>query len=268
MHLKSLRTRIALALALALAIPACGSEDPKTTKPPADDADDNDDNDGTEDNEDNEDTDDTDDEGNPEVDAGADDGTDPSDDDISEGDAAPLPYFVDANHVPSGHMGDGSIEGETNITAAPSDLNPDGECGGDRVPNAMGKCHTFTYTPSTSENMFGWAGVAWLPAEGNFDDESTQAIEAGATKLKFSARSDKAVTVEFFAGLGAENPVESWKVQLYQQLTKEWAEYTLDVSAENLTTLKGAFGWAIGADMNMTVAGPYTIYIDNIRYEK
>ena len=242
-----LRKRSIFALSLALALGACGSDDPKTTEKPGDgdtgdgDTGDGDNGDGT---------------------TGGDAGTGDGDGELPE--VAELPYAVDAFHVPSGFMGQGSLQ-PSPITAYPNAEKDDSTCGGKRSSaDAVGACHTFSYTPSDAAGAEMWAGVFWTFGDGNWDLPGI-AIAPGAKKISFYAKADSAVVIKFSAGMADKSDafhVESDPITL----TKEWKQYSLSLAGIDYNTVNGAFAWTID-NMAQTATAPFVFYIDDIQWE-
>jgi hypothetical protein len=243
-----LRKRSIFALSLALALGACGGDDPKTTeKPGAGDGDGDTGGDG---------------DGDGDGDTGADAGTGGDGDELP--DVAELPYAVDAFHVPSGFMGQGSLQ-PCPITAYPSAEKDDSTCGGKRSSaNAVGACHTFSYTPVTEPGAEAWAGVFWTFGDGNWDLPGIK-IASGAKKISFYAKADAAVILKFAAGMADKSDafnVESDPITL----TTEWKQYSLSLAGIEYNTVNGAFAWTID-NMAQTSKAPFKFYIDDIQWQ-
>lgn len=112
----------------------------------------------------------------------------------------------------------------------------------------------------------------------NWGDYPNAGIDLkGATKLTFWARGAKGgECVEFFAlGIGRAPltgtpimpyPDSSPKVSTgYVTLSKDWQQYTIDLTEKNLRYVLGGFGWVTNAINNNK---NITFYIDDIRYDK
>ena len=143
------------------------------------------------------------------------------------------------------------------------------------------------------ENRFYGIGTSWggwyflngvlegeetqpKPNFGNYPDAGFNLT--GAKRLTFWARGKEGrEKVEFFAfGVGrdpitgepiAPYPDSSPKKSLgYITLTKEWKQYTLDLTGVDLSYVLGGFGWVTNAPENndKTIA----FYLDDIRYDK
>jgi hypothetical protein len=253
-----LRKRSLFAFSLALALAACGSDDPETTPKPGhgDNAGDGDTGDG---------------DGDGDADTGDGDGDgDTGDGDTGDGDTGEipdtvdLPYAVDAFHVPSGFMGQGSLM-PCPITALPNAMMDDSTCGGKRAPGMpVGACHTFIYTPSTAVGADAWAGVFWTFGDGNWDLPGIK-IAAGAKEIHFYARADSDVTVKFSAGMGDKSDAFHTGDDMPIALTKDWKEYSISLAGIKYTTVNGAFAWAID-NMEQTGKPPFKFYIDDIEW--
>ena len=93
----------------------------------------------------------------------------------------------------------------------------------------------------------------------------------GATKLTFFARGEKGgEQVEFFVG-GIGWPDKPYKESLpkvstgYVTLSKEWKEYTIDLTGKDLSYVLSGFGWVTNAPRNL--GQEITFYIDDIRFD-
>ncbi|AMM41164.1 conserved hypothetical protein, secreted [Candidatus Desulfofervidus auxilii] len=150
------------------------------------------------------------------------------------------------------------------------------------------------------ENKFygtggSWGG--WYLMNGVLEGEETQPKAnwgdypdagfnlTGAKKLTFWARGkDGGERVEFFAfGVGRDpisgNPIASYpdsspKVTIcgklvtpcYRTLTKNWQQYTIDLTGLDLSYVIGGFGWVTNAPQNNNKS--IIFYLDDIRYDK
>jgi hypothetical protein len=106
----------------------------------------------------------------------------------------------------------------------------------------------------------------------------------GATTLKFKARGERGgeVVTFFMGGVGREEdgtvkrpctpefsapcpaPDSTPALKRRIVLTKEWTEYTIDLTGKNLSYVLGGFGWGASAVDNRTGV---TFYLDDIYYE-
>jgi hypothetical protein len=102
----------------------------------------------------------------------------------------------------------------------------------------------------------------------------------GATKLTFFARGEKGgEQVEFFVG-GIGWPDKPYKESLpkvtihrkelvfpttFINLSKEWKQYTIDLTGKDLSYVLSGFGWVTNAPRNLGQG--ITFYIDDIRFD-
>jgi hypothetical protein len=110
-----------------------------------------------------------------------------------------------------------------------------------------------------------WGGVVWLSPDGDWGDKPGGLDLTGAKKMTFWAHGlDGGEQVKFgFGLLGREKKYfDTGKDEMDIKLTKDWKEYSFDVSEKDLTRIKTGFYW--------TVAGqgkPVTFFLDRIRFE-
>jgi len=171
---------------------------------------------------------------------------------------AVCPFYVyadwgsDKNHyVPKGWMGD---------------INDIGFDDNYKQDPARSSVIQIVYTPKGSTQ---WVGVYWWdPPDGDWGNRDGGFNLSCATKLTFWARGEK-------GGEKAELKVGGLK-GAYQDslqpalstgpivLTKDWKQYTLNLSGKNLSHIIGGFVWATNKPSNPNGA---TIYLDDIRFE-
>ncbi len=110
-----------------------------------------------------------------------------------------------------------------------------------------------------------WGGVIWQHPPNDWGDQPGGYNLSGATKLTFWARGETGgEKVRFVFGvIKREKPhFDTASGELDVVLTREWTQYSLDLTGKNLERIKTGFGW--------TVAGqgrPVTFYLDDIQYE-
>ncbi len=128
-------------------------------------------------------------------------------------------------------------------------------------PHGGKTCIRIDYTAKNE-----WGGIVWQHPENDWGDLPGGWDLTGAKKLTFWARGDKGgETVNFeFGLLGKDKKFsDTGKGKLEKvQLTKEWKQYSIDVSKEDLKRIKTGFA--------CTVAGtgePMAFYLDDIRFE-
>ena len=141
-----------------------------------------------------------------------------------------------------------------------------------------------TYIKATFKPQFGnsWGGFyfmngVFLPnavePQQNWGDYPNAGFDLrGATKLTFFARGEKGgEQVEFFVG-GIGWPDKPYKESLpkvstgYITLSKEWKQYTIDLTGKDLSYVLSGFGWVTNAPRNL--GQEITFYIDDIRIHK
>ena len=87
----------------------------------------------------------------------------------------------------------------------------------------------------------------------------------GAKTLSFWARGDKGgEVVTFLYGLlGSDKTYpDSSTGKTEATLTKDWKQYTLDVSGKDLSDIKTGFAWTLAAN-----GKPVRFYLDDIQYQ-
>jgi hypothetical protein len=111
-----------------------------------------------------------------------------------------------------------------------------------------------------------WGGVVWQSPANDWGDKPGGFDISGAKKLTFWARGEKGgEKVAFGYGIIGSNKKfhDSSKAELKNQtLSKEWTQYTIDLSGKDLSVIKSGFYW--------TLAGanePVIFYLDDIKYE-
>jgi hypothetical protein len=111
-----------------------------------------------------------------------------------------------------------------------------------------------------------WAGVVWQDPANDWGDQPGGWNLTGAKKIAFWARGDKGgETVHFkFGVLGADKkyPDSATGETSDLKLTKEWKEYSIDLTGKDLSHVKTGFV--------ITLIGqgqPLSFYLDDIRFE-
>lgn len=172
------------------------------------------------------------------------------------------------NHfAPSGFMGDtgdivldaaSAADPNSGATALHFSYEPQG-----RGPNSC------SYAPPCN-----WAGVYWLEPENNWGRDATL---AGAgfdlsrfQTLKFSARAEKPITIDFKVGGVIGDYGDSLKKAqpIAAQLSTEWTDFTIDLAGADLTHIIGGFTWSLSKDTLATLGyQDIDFYLDDIRFE-
>ncbi len=158
-----------------------------------------------------------------------------------------------ANHyVPSGWMGDyGAISMDDNHRDN---------------PHSGMTCTKFTYTGEFPQGA-GWAGVYWQNPANNWGYRKGGFDLTGATSLTFWARGENGGELigEFkMGGISGEYPDSDSTGVGPITLTKEWKQYTIDLTGCDLSYISGGFCWSTS---RMDNPGSITFYLDDIKYE-
>lgn len=135
-------------------------------------------------------------------------------------------------------------------------------------PHSEPECIEILYSAANSRGA-GWAGINWVYPENNYGRMPGWIdVFTGAKRLTFWARGMNGGEVaEFKMGGIAGRYSDSVRPAISTgdiTLSKEWQQYTIDLSGKNLSQVIGGFYWVTN-----TVSNPRgcTIYLDDIRYE-
>jgi hypothetical protein len=113
----------------------------------------------------------------------------------------------------------------------------------------------------------GWAGIYWLEPANNWGDVKGGYDLTGAKKLVFWARGEKGGEVVTFkmggVGMGHAYPDSDSASLDPVTLTKEWKEYSIDLSGKDLSHIIGGFAWVGTAKENQS---NITFYLRDIYY--
>jgi len=172
----------------------------------------------------------------------------------SGGKPAKLPFVIfvergsSSNHyAPAGWMGNAK-----SITADEGCTNN---------PHAGKTCLRYAYSGADD-----WGGVVWQDPANDWGELAGGWNLTGAKQLKFWARGEKGgETVSFkFGILGADKKFSDSSMGAINdvKLTKEWAEYTIDLSGKDLSRIKTGFVWSLAGQ-----GSPVVFYLDDIRFE-
>ena len=154
--------------------------------------------------------------------------------------ADPTPY------TPSGYMG----------TTAAIKMNP--AC--TTQPHSGKTCLQVDYT-----NIDGWGGVVWQDPANDWGKLPGGLNLTGAKTLSVWARGDKGgEVVTFLYGLLGDDAAypDSSTGKTQVTLTKDWKQYTIDVSGKDLSDIKTGFVWTLAAN-----GSPVRFYLDDIQYQ-
>ncbi len=163
-------------------------------------------------------------------------------------------HLARGNHyIPSGWMGDyGSIR----VKSAWKENPHDGQT-----------CMRWTYSGESTQGA-GWAGVFWQNPANNWGKVKGGYDLTGATKLTLWARGENGgEIVEFKAGGIMGDYSDTTEATTGPvSLSKEWKEYTLDLTDEDLSYISGGFCWVV-SQLDVPEGG-VTFYLDDVVYEK
>lgn len=188
-----------------------------------------------------------------------------------------LPFFVNAtsNFVKSGFMGDALAS----VTAAPSEKDSDGKCGGMRSSaTAGGDCDTFKIAAAKATDQ-KWQGVFYQFPANNWGTLPGRTIAAGAKSVKFQARATREVAALFQIGMCDPKDDTKCVDEFYAYPTTadmagkvkvgtEWAAVSVDISGKDYSAgVHGAFSWSISNEDLLADTSDLTLYLDAIRWE-
>jgi hypothetical protein len=172
---------------------------------------------------------------------------------VPHGDPAQLPFTLyqdDMTSVPyvwSGWMGD---------TAS---IAMDEKC--DDNPHSGKVCMKCEFKADK-----GFGGIVWQSPANDWGDKPGGYDLTGAKKLTFWARGETGEeVVSFSLGLLGKDKKhhDSDSAKLAdQKLSKDWTQYTIDLTGKDLTDIKTGFCWVVGSK-----GKPVTFYLDDIKYE-
>jgi len=170
-----------------------------------------------------------------------------------------IPFYIYAdrgaitNHyIPSGWMGD---YGDIKLDVGSSD-----------DPYFGSTCVKINYENKASQGA-RWAGMYWQNPPNNWGSLDGGFDLSKATKVTFWARGQKGGEriEEFKIGgiMGEYSDSDSAGIGPVV-LTKEWKQYTIDLSGKDLSYIIGGFCWSSNLEVNPEGA---VFYLDEIRYE-
>jgi hypothetical protein len=152
----------------------------------------------------------------------------------------------EAAYIPSGYMGNaGAIK-----------MDPDST----DHPHSGTDCLKVNYTAGDS-----WGGVVWQSPANDWGDKPGGWNLTGAKRLTFWARgANGGENVTFQYGLlGKDKPYhDSATGKLPVTLTKDWTQYSIDLTGKDLSDIKTGFCWVVAGS-----GQGETFWLDDIRYE-
>lgn len=155
------------------------------------------------------------------------------------------------HYVPSGYMGD-------------SDLIMSGSYSA--TPGGQGPCLRITYKASGPK---GWSGLYWQDPANNWGDVPGKAGYdlRGAKRLTFWARGENGgeKVHEFrMGGIVGQYPDSDVASMTNIRLSKEWKQYSIDLTKRDLRHVIAGFGFFLNKAEN---PGGMVFYLDDIVYE-
>ena len=158
----------------------------------------------------------------------------------------------DNHYIPSGWMGDWG------------DMKIDTGCKDN--PHSGTACIKIVYSAEQKQGA-GWAGIFWQNPANNWGTKKGGFDLTGAKKLVFWVRGERSgeVLAEVKAGgiTGEFADTDSNSIGPIN-LTRDWKEYTIDLTGKDLSYISGGFCWAASAADN---PNGFTIFFDDIYYE-
>jgi hypothetical protein len=133
-------------------------------------------------------------------------------------------------------------------------------------PRSGSSCIKFIYETEKPWSA-GWVGVAWQYPANNWGNIDGGVNLRGAKKLTFWARGETGSEYVNFK-FGGNYGVFSDTTELATgpvQLSKEWSEYAIDLTREDLSHISCGFSWV--ADKTEQNADKVIFYLDDIRIE-
>jgi hypothetical protein len=130
-------------------------------------------------------------------------------------------------------------------------------------------CMQIKYTAERKQGA-GWGGIYWQHPANNWGDKRGGFDLSPYSKLTFMAKGENGgeVVDKFFMGgiTGQTEEGDSDEASVSPvTLTKEWKKYEIPLKGLDLSHIIGGFGVAANADAN---PNGFTIYVDDVRYEK
>ena len=173
---------------------------------------------------------------------------------------ATFPFYVykdkvsrENHYCASGWMGDyGAIKINDNWKENPKDGQ---------------SCMKWSYSGEPTQGA-AWAGCFWQNPPNNWGKIKGGYDLTGAKKVTFWARGEKGgEIVEFkIGGMMGDYSDTTERTTGPIGLTKEWKEYTIDLTDEDLSYMSGGFCWVV-AGTDVPEEG-ITFYLDEIVYEQ
>jgi len=152
-----------------------------------------------------------------------------------------FPFDLETQYFPSGWMGDGKY-GEKYLSI----INESVLISGQRYVTLR-----FEYQPGPEK----WAGIYWLHPDGNWGQSKGLDL-TGAKRITFYARGERGGEIIEFKSGGVQGKTnkDSFEVSLGKRsLSKEWEEFSIDLTKANLSSVIGAFAWSAPSNGDQTI---------------
>jgi hypothetical protein len=155
------------------------------------------------------------------------------------------------HYIPSGWMGDyGDMKLNTGWT---------------ENPHSGKTCIKVIYNAKMAQNA-GWCGIYWQYPPNNWGARKGFNV-VGAKKLTFWARGGKGgekISEFKVGGITGDMPDTDSQSIGPVELTKEWKQYTIDLTDRDLSNISGGFCFSASKDDN---SDGFELYLDDIQYE-
>lgn len=136
-------------------------------------------------------------------------------------------------------------------------------------PHSGDTCIRIIYYPDLNNtNRKKWAGIYWQYPDSNWGQSLGRNL-IGAKNLTFYARCERGGEKAEFkvGGITTGRYPDSINIPISTGvilLSKEWRQYSINLSGQNLTNMIGGFCWVTNENQNPLGS---TIYLDDIKYE-
>ena len=154
------------------------------------------------------------------------------------------------------------------MTAAP--YVPSGWMGNQHAIRLDARCTEHAHSGDTCMKLEyrspgEWGGIIWQDPPNDWGDKPGGHDLSGAKALTFWARGETGgEKVKFVVGvIKPEKPYyDTAAAELEVALTREWAQYSIDLTGKDLSRIKTGFGWTLAGQ-----GKPLTFYLDDVKYE-
>ena len=134
-------------------------------------------------------------------------------------------------------------------------------------PHSGTTCVRVEHLPRRSQGA-GWIGVYWQNPANNWGSRKAGFDLTGAKKTTFWARGEKGgeIVAEFkIGGITGEFSDSAAAGIGPAMLTKEWKQYEIDLTGQDMSHIIGGFSFSLSGDDNAPEGTVF--YLDDIRYE-